>query len=221
MSKNRKIDVNDAYSVETPDDNVRLYADWADTYDSDFVTNNAYVYHLNVAELMIRQRSLLSGAVLDVGCGTGIVGVSLRAGGIRDVDGVDISAHMLAKARDKQAKDGNSVYRNLIEADLTKAMKLPDNQYSGIISAGAFTHGHLGPDSLDELWRVGMSGALCVIGINAAHFESMGFRERLLRDVDNNTISKPDLVYVSIYSAEAGNIEHVGDLAAVIVCRIV
>ncbi|NQV85657.1 MAG: class I SAM-dependent methyltransferase [Woeseiaceae bacterium] len=221
MSKNRKIGVDDAYAVETPDDNVRLYADWADTYDSDFVTNNGYVYHLNVADLMIRQRSLLNGAVLDVGCGTGIVGVRLRAAGIRDVDGVDISTQMLARARGKLATDGQSVYRNLIEADLTKPLELPENQYSGIISAGTFTHGHLGPDSLDELWRVGKSGALCVIGINSAHYESMGFRERLLRDVDNNTISNPDLKYVGIYSAQAGNLEHAGDLAAVIVCRIV
>jgi SAM-dependent methyltransferase len=78
VSKKRKISVDDAYAVETPADNVRLYADWADTYDSDFVASKGYVYHLRVAEILVRERSLINGAVLDVGCGTGTVGVSLR-----------------------------------------------------------------------------------------------------------------------------------------------
>ncbi len=39
-------DLADAYAVETPDDNRNLYARWADSYESGFIKENAYQYHL-------------------------------------------------------------------------------------------------------------------------------------------------------------------------------
>jgi len=221
MSKKRKISVDDAYAVETPADNVRLYADWADTYDSDFVASKGYVYHLRVAEILVRQRSLINGAVLDVGCGTGTVGVSLRDGGIEVVDGIDISPQMLAECSKKNTRNKIPAYRKLMQADLTKTLNIPDSQYAGIVSAGTFTHGHLGPGALDELWRLAAPGALCVIGINLRHYESMGFGERLSADVVNGTITKPELTEVDIYSAQTGNSEHASEKALIVVCQIV
>ncbi len=221
MSKKRKISVDDAYAVETPADNVRLYADWADTYDSDFVASKGYVYHLRVAEILVRERSLINGAVLDVGCGTGTVGVSLRDGGIEVVDGIDISPQMLAECSKKKTSDETPAYRKLMQADLTKTLNIPDSQYAGLVSAGTFTHGHLGPGVLDELWRLAAPSALCVIGINLRHYESMGFGERLSADVVNGTITKPELIEVDIYSAQSGNLEHASDKALIVVCQIV
>ncbi len=221
MSKKRKINIDDAYAIKTPADNVRLYGEWADTYDSDFVESEGYVYHLRVAELLVRQRSLVNGAVLDVGCGTGIVGVSLREGGIEVIDGIDISPQMLAEAGKKKTKDDFPVYRRLIAADLTKRLDIRDSQYAGLISAGTFTHGHLGPDSLDELWRVAAPGARCAIGIRSTHYVSMDFGEKLSVDVAKGTITKPEIVEVDLYSATASNLYHASDKALVVVCQIV
>ena len=106
MIKKPKFNVDDAYAIETPADSVRLYGEWADTYDSGFVEREGYVVYLRVAEILLRQRSQINGPVLDVGCGTGIVGVCLREGGIDVVDGVDISPPMLAEAGKKKTKDG-------------------------------------------------------------------------------------------------------------------
>ena len=40
MANNEEyFDLTDAYSVETPEDNVDLYARWADTYESGFVAD--------------------------------------------------------------------------------------------------------------------------------------------------------------------------------------
>jgi len=125
VSKKPKLDVDDAYAVETPADNVRLYADWAETYDTDFVASQGYMYHVRVAEMMVRQKSLVNGAVLDVGCGTGIVGVCLREGAIEVVDGIEISPKMLAECGKKKTSDGIPAYRNLIQADLTKTLDIP------------------------------------------------------------------------------------------------
>jgi len=221
VSKKRKISVDDAYAVETPADSIRLYADWAGTYDADFVASEGYVYHQRVAEILLRQRSLISGPVLDIGCGTGVVGVCLRDGGIDVVDGIDISSQMLAECGKKKTRDKIPAYRKLMQADLTKTLNIPDSQYAGLVSAGTFTRGHLGPGALDELWRIAAPGALCAIGINSKHYKSMGFGERLSADVVNGTITKPDLIEVDIYSAQTGNMEHASDKALIVVCQIV
>lgn len=220
MRKKRKFNVDDAYAIKTPADSVRLYGEWADTYDSEFVEPVGYVVYLRVAELLVQQRSLINGAVLDVGCGTGIVGVSLQEGGIEVIDGIDISPQMLAEAGKKKTKDDFPVYRRLIAADLTKSLDIPDSQYAGLISAGTFTHGHLGPDSLDELWRVAAPGALCAIGVRSTHYVSMDFGEKLSVDVAKGTITKPNIVEVNMYSAQTNNLEHASDKALIIVCRV-
>ena len=220
MSEKPKFDVDDAYAIETPADSVRLYGEWADIYDTDFVEREGYVVFLHVAELLLGQRSLINGAVLDVGCGTGIVGTCLREGGIEVVDGIDISPPMLAEAGNKKTKDGLPVYRRLIAADLTNTLDIPDSQYAGLISAGTFTHGHLGPDSLDELWRVAAPGAQCAIGVRSTHYESADFGGKLSGDVAEGTITKPKLVEVKMYSEQTRNLEHAGDTALIVVCQI-
>ena len=220
MSETPKFNVDDAYSIKTPSDSVRLYGEWADTYDADFVASSGYVVYLRVAEILLRQRSLIDGAVLDVGCGTGIVGVCLREGGIEIIDGVDILLPMLTEAGKKKSNDGVPVYRNLIAADLTQSLAVPDSQYAGLISAGTFTHGHLGPETLDELWRVAAPGAFCAIGVRDTHFESMNFGQKLSVDVARGAITEPDVVEVDMYSTETDNPAHANDKTLVIVCQV-
>ncbi len=220
MNKKRKFTVKDAYAISTPADSVRLYGDWADSYDTGFVKDTGYILHLGVAELFLKQQPLINGTVLDVGCGTGLVGVRLRQGGIELIDGIDISPQMLAVSGKKKTDDGLPIYRNLITADLTKKLDIPDNQYAGLISAGTFTQGHLGPDALDELWRVTAPGTQCTIGIKTTHFETMSFDKKLSADVANGKITKPELIERNIYSAETDNLEHASDTVLVVICQI-
>ena len=193
-----RISLEDAYALEGPEDNRRLYAAWASTYETDFIRESRYVYHQKVAEIFSSELIDLDGAVLDVGCGTGIVGVELRRRGVTTIDGIDISPEMLSAARRKQVGKG-SVYRDLIEADLTGSTELASNTYQGIVSAGTFTHGHLGPDALDELTRIAAPGARCALGINSAHYEEAHFSEHFDRYRDNGVIGEYELVQVAIY----------------------
>ena len=221
MTGKGNINVDDAYGLKTPEDSVRLYADWAETYDADFVSRLGYIYHQEVALQFMEYFGTASGALLDVGCGTGVVGIALREAGISCIDGIDISAEMLAQSSKKKAGDGKPVYRNLIEADLTGSLDIANNQYAGIVSAGTFTHGHLGPESLEELWRIAEPGAVCVIGVNAEHYESSGFAEKFSDDVANARITEPDLVTVDIYAGAPDDDEHAADKALIVVCRTI
>jgi len=67
------------------------------------------------------------------------------------------------------------LYRDTIPGDLTAKLPIEDGVYDAVVSSGTFTHGHVGPDALDELLRVAKSGAQFVLSINATHFEARGF----------------------------------------------
>ena len=192
------IGLDDAYAVQGPDDNRRLYAAWASTYEQGFIHKSRYVYHGRVAEIFVAGAIEFAGTVLDLGCGTGIVGVELRRRGITTIDGIDISPQMLGEARRKRS-GGVKVYRELIEADLTGPTRLASNTYAGIVSAGTFTHGHLGPESLAELIRIGAPGARCALGINSAHYKDARFGEHLDRYRDAGVIGGYELARISIY----------------------
>lgn len=160
-------DLDGAYALNTPEDSVRYYRDWATSYDRDFAAAMAYRSPAVIASAFAALGG--EGPVLDVGAGTGLVGEALAGAGIAPVDALDISAEMLTAAAAK------GVYRATIEADLTRTLPLPDNHYSGIISAGTFTTGHVGPKAFGELMRVARPGAIFAVTVHSAFYESAGF----------------------------------------------
>lgn len=211
----RKIGLDDAYAVRTPDDNRGLYRDWATTYETDFADAHGYVYHERVVDRFVTFAAPiplpLDAPLLDVGCGTGVVGKSLQERGFRTIDGIDISPEMLAEADKKQ------LYRHLVEVDVTEPLEFAEATYRGVLSAGTFTHGHLGPEPLHELIRIGAEGAPYAIGINADHYEADGFGPLLEQLTESGTIGDLELDRVAIYDATTG--EHADTQAVVALFR--
>ncbi len=71
-SDSDEIGLNDAYSVSGPEENRELYARWASTYEESFIAAEGYRYHQRVAAIYSETGGV--GPVLDIGCGTGVVG---------------------------------------------------------------------------------------------------------------------------------------------------
>lgn len=212
------ISLADAYAVVTPQDNKHLYAKWAASYDTSFVETNRYRYPRAVAEHFADVIPQSVGeSFIDVGCGTGFVGSHLAS--LRPtcrIDGIDISPEMLAQASKKLRNDSSPVYANLIEADLTQPSSIPRKEYDALLSAGTFTHGHLGPEVFQDLLPIVRVGGWFVIGINAEHFASRGFAN-MLDDVDRNgQITTPGLHKIQVY--EEGS-PHFGDQAVIATFR--
>ena len=137
-----------AYTVKSSDDMKRLYRDRADTYDEHLESGLGYRAPELLSSMLSRVVSNFESKILDVGCGTGLVGSSLSDLGYTNLDGLDFSLDMLEVAREKR------VYKNLIQADLNKKLKVKDAIYDAIICCGTFTRGHVGPDVLIELIRI-------------------------------------------------------------------
>ena len=99
--------------------------------------------------------------------------------------------------------DGNFPSARIQGGDVNQGIPVPRESYSGIVSSGTFTTGHVGPDALPALLRVARHGAQFAISINQAHFGAVGF-DTAFQAMDGTTISKLDLLETPIY----------GDLAA-------
>ena len=171
MTDHDKPGLSEAYALKTPEDSKRLYAGWADSYDSDFAATHDYLLPQVVADLYAEHGG--PAPVLDVGAGTGLCGAALAAHGVGPIDATDISQEMLDVAATK------GIYRTLFTGDLTGTLPIADKTYAGIVSSGTFTTGHVGPEAFDELLRVTRPGGLLAISINKVHFISAGFEAKL------------------------------------------
>ncbi|MFD0365834.1 class I SAM-dependent DNA methyltransferase [Nocardia sp. GCM10030253] len=92
----------------------------------------------------------------DLGCGTGRTGAWLRGRGISSIDGVDVSAGMLERARARDA------HTTLVEADV-RDTGLPSGAYDLVISSLIDEHLPKLAPYYAEAWRLAAPGASCVM----------------------------------------------------------
>ena len=161
-----------AYEVRDSEGIVELYDEWAATYEEELVDANDYVAPMRLAQSFAQQAGRKDLRIIDIGCGTGLAGQALRALGFTRIDGLDLSPGMLAEARTK------GVYEALITGDMTKRVPIEDATYDAAVSAGAFSHSHIGPVGFDEILRIVKPGALICATINADAFERDGYEAK-------------------------------------------
>ena len=161
-----------AYALKTPDEAKTLYRDWAITYDQHLEKGLHYIAPGSVAQILANVLTDRTASILDIGCGTGLVGAYLVGHGFSAIDGLDFSDEMLEQARNKR------IYQTLIQGDLNAMLDIPDQTYEAGISCGTFTHGHVKADALDEILRVLKPGACFACTIHREVWESAGFESK-------------------------------------------
>ncbi len=194
-----------AYALQTPEDNKRLYATWAESYETSFAEAMDYRLPERVADAAMAFG--VHGPILDIGAGTGLLGQALVSIGLGPIDGTDISTEMLNQAGQKDS------YRKLFTADINEGLPVDDQIYRAIVSSGTFTTGHVGPDALDEVMRVTSPGGRLVLSINATHWKEAGFAEKF--EALSGKIASLEVVNLPIYGASASG-DHAQDEAQVV-----
>lgn len=124
-----------AYQARDAASTRTLYDDWSASYDAE-VRENGYATPKRCAEALASFTKDMKQPILDFGCGTGLSGLALKLGGFEVIDGLDLSADMLAQAETK------GVYRNLAQIDAGVALLHTPGTYHaiaaiGVIGAGA------------------------------------------------------------------------------------
>lgn len=155
-----------AYDLESTDDVKDFYGDWARSYDANIVEDNGYVTPQRSAEALAR-RARPEGAVLDIGCGTGLSGLALTQAGFTTVDGFDLSEEMLQEARAK------GVYRDLKTADITQDLPYLPASYAALNACGVFGHQHTPPERFTVLMELLKPGHCFSFSLNDHTYEHM------------------------------------------------
>ena len=149
-----------------------IYQKWAALYDKDNDDELGTVSQPNSVQTFQRYVKDKSKYIIDVGCGTGLVGLQLKKLGYKNFDGVDLSQEMIDIAIDRG-------YASLFLGNLNETLPIEGDQYEAAICVGVFTHGHVGPSRLEELIRIVKPGGIICFTVNEDVYESYGFDEAI------------------------------------------
>lgn len=152
------------YDAKAPEEVAALYDGWAATYDAEMAAAG-YRHPSICLALIARHLPRGSAPLLDAGAGTGLVGEWLGIMGYPHVEALDISEGMLAQAKRKGA------YKAFHRLALGGPLPFRDGHFAGIVSAGVFTTGHVGPEGLPELIRITAPGGVIVLTIKNTLWE--------------------------------------------------
>lgn len=135
-----------------------------------------------------------SAKVIDVGCGSGLVGNELSAAGFNSLTGCDISELMLEQARAKGVYTGG-----LFKADIRK-MPFSDNTFDALICIAVLTYSDDLELTFRELERVIRPGGTLLFSHRIDLEAKYGFAEAVKRRLDSGdwivrAISEPQLYY--------------------------
>ncbi|MER9254424.1 class I SAM-dependent methyltransferase [Mesorhizobium sp. M0598] len=182
---------------------AHFYRGWASSYELD-VGRDGYCGPMIVAELagavqtayLARQRTAI--AILDAGCGTGLVGVELERLGFRWIDGFDLSEEMAEQARQTR------VYRHVQgNVDLNGPLSdYPSASYDITVCCGVFTLGHVRPDGLRELARVTRPNGFIIASTRKSYAETTSFEDEVRRLQDAGVLVLAQCLKDSRYVAE-------------------
>ncbi|ESY10761.1 MULTISPECIES: NAD(P)-binding domain-containing protein [unclassified Mesorhizobium] len=196
--------IKDSHDLDGDVDRLtRFYRGWASSYELD-VGQDRYCGPMIVAELagtvqtayLANERAAI--AILDAGCGTGLVGVELERLGFRLIDGIDLSEAMAEQARQ------TGVYRD-VQGDVDLNGPLPEYSsatYDITVCCGVFTLGHIRPDALRELARVTRPNGFVIVSTRKSYAEATSFEDEVRRLQDAGVLVTAHCLKDGRYIAE-------------------
>jgi predicted TPR repeat methyltransferase len=185
--------VDEAYHLEDENSMVDFYKKWAADYDHQMLDQLGYSSPTKIAQQLIEQLPDTEASVFDVGCGTGLTCVFLAEKGYSNLDGIDLSPDMVGVARER------GIYRQLLVGDVNLRLERDDASYDAVISSGTFTHGHVGPEPLEEIFRILKPGGILACTVHQDLWESMGFKAKFEVLVEQGTAQLISLNQDSYY----------------------
>ncbi|KAK4303861.1 hypothetical protein Pmani_024161 [Petrolisthes manimaculis] len=150
------------HAVNVSDDPHRViatYAEWANTYDQTLSPENYVGPRLSVEEVtrLIPESRRSQVRILDVGAGTGKVGIELIQRGFTQIDGLEPCKEMLDILK------ATKVYQNTyLEFIGLGSSTVPSDTYDVVIVVGCMGKGHIPVEGIDEMIRMTKPGGYVV-----------------------------------------------------------
>ncbi|RUS75290.1 hypothetical protein EGW08_016956 [Elysia chlorotica] len=126
---------------------------------------------------LIGDRNRADMKIMDLGCGTGLVGEVLYAVGFTQLDGLDPSQGMLDVARSKGVY--GSLFCEYVALD-NKKLDIPDNTYDALTICGSVGTNMVPPEGMYEMQRLVKPGGYVINVVRRETvLESPGFKDKL------------------------------------------
>ena len=155
-------------------DSQTLYDQWAGSYNKELINDYGYIAPFITVDRLKDFHLDQDIEIIDVGCGTGLVGLELHKLGYTNIDGYDISQEMLKAA--KKTK----IYKSLKQVDLNLDSFNPNKTYDLLICVGSFGYGALGPEAFINLLKLVKSSGLIIILMNSEPFIFENYQRYIL-----------------------------------------
>ena len=185
-------------SAASTDELMAVYDGWADRYDRELLEDWGYTSPQKAVQLLLEATESSEPAVLDAGCGTGLVGVLLKEAGMSSLTGIDYSPGMLAEAEKK------GVYEALHAMDMNLPLTLPSDSYDAVTCIGTFTSTHVKPEAVIELVRVTRSGGVLVFTVRDDYWQSTNFID-LVTDLHVSGVARIEQIRLEPYIHSEGS----------------
>lgn len=176
---------DDVYEMTSLDQAAAHYAKFAKDYEA-AMASNGYITPKRCAEALAGAGADKTQPVLDVGCGSGLSGLALRAEGFATLDGTDYSEEMLAEARPK------GIYRTLWQGDLSEPIPDRAEAYDAAVAAGVISPAHAPAQAIDNILSMLTQGGLFAFSLNDHALKDHSYEGRVHTLVDSG---HADLVF--------------------------
>ena len=182
-----KIDDRLAKMYTSDEDKQAKYDDWASSYESDLVNEMDYVAHIDASKVFQSLVPQRESKILDVACGTGLVGEELQNMGYVNVDGCDFSAEMINVSRDRK------VYQQLFQHDFTQPL---ENQrvYDALICVGLFSFSIPRIHHMIHVINAVKPNGLCVITVNGAAWRELDHEQSVRSEAEKHNFIIEDII---------------------------
>lgn len=160
------------YDSQSSADIEHRYDAWATLYEGDLTTK--YDSPVRAAEMLTKYVEDKGTTILDIGCGTGLVGQALANEGYTNIHGLDISRAMLDVAEHKKC------YSKLLPLDLAADAEVDIGGYDAVITTGCITFGHAPGYTLARIFSWVNPGGLVHISVREDFLEQDAYFDTLL-----------------------------------------
>jgi len=138
-----------------------FFGDVSGEYYSEYEKNtpDGHSFRVRADRILEMVPSVKGGAVLDVGCGPGIIFKSLKKKGYDTVHGIDVSPEMVAACKERYKSDPDI---HIFVGDVEN-IDVPNNTYDLIIAMGLVEYLEEDSKALSEISRILKPGGVALI----------------------------------------------------------
>jgi dTDP-4-amino-4,6-dideoxygalactose transaminase/ubiquinone/menaquinone biosynthesis C-methylase UbiE len=132
------------------------YDNWVSFYDQEHY-DNGWTVLLNYIAYTLLSYLKKDALILDIGCGTGLLGRELNSYGFKNLQGLDISQKSLDILKDQ------GIYNALHLEELGNTLSFADNTFDALVSTGVFTRHQVPLETFEEVIRILKPGGIFAV----------------------------------------------------------